>query len=141
MRTARNHVLEVLAEHSVDDIAEDVQLIVSELVTNAMRAAQRFAVNRGVGWAWYERPVALRVIYRPAWVHLIVVDPDPVVPDPAPADLLEENGRGLSIVDSVAALHWWMPGDHGKACHVVVTREQTPLKPEEADMLRRRVIL
>ncbi|GLY86010.1 ATP-binding protein [Actinoallomurus iriomotensis] len=141
VRLARDHVLEVLAENDVEGIAEDIRLIVSELVTNAMRAAQRYASAGGTAWASYERPVSLRVICRPLWVHLIVTDPDPVTPASAPADLLDESGRGLSIVDSIAALQWWVKGDHGKACHVVVTHEQVTLKPEEAEMLRERVIL
>lgn len=141
VRTARNHVLEALAQHAVEDVNEDVRLIVSELVTNAMRAAHRYAAVRGLEWAWYERPVSLRVICRPFWVHLIVTDPDPVVPAPVMADLMDVSGRGLSIVDSVAALQWWVPGDHGKACHVVVTRDQVTLKPDEAEMLMKRVIL
>lgn len=141
VRSARDHVLEVLAENGIKGVADNVRLIVSELVTNAMRAAQRYASARGTAWASYERPVSLRVICRPLWVHLIVTDPDPVTPAPVPADLLDESGRGLSIVDSVATLQWWVTGDHGKACHVVVTREQVTLKPEEAEMLRERVIL
>jgi anti-sigma regulatory factor (Ser/Thr protein kinase) len=141
VRQARDHVLEVLAEHGVDGIAEDVRLIVSELVTNAMRAAQRYAAARNTAWAPYDRPVSLRVICRPSWVHLIVIDPDPAVPESVQADLLDESGRGLSIVDSYAALRWWVKGDHGKACHIVVTRDRRTLNSDEAEMLVRRVIL
>jgi anti-sigma regulatory factor (Ser/Thr protein kinase) len=141
VRVARDYAAVTLSRKDVEDIADDVRLVVSEIVTNAMRAAQRYARVRGAEWAAYERPVSVRVICRPHWAHIIVTDPDPAKPEPEPADCLADSGRGLSIVESVAALMWFVTGDHGKACHVVVTRSGVELTPDEAEMLTKRVIL
>jgi hypothetical protein len=81
-------------------------------------------------WA---RPVSLRVICRQRWAHLMV-DPDPAVPAPKPAGLLDERGRGLGIVEALAALHWFSAGDHGKTAHAVVTRPNVLLSADEVDL-------
>lgn len=141
VRVARDYALVTLARRGIADVADDVRLVVSEIVTNAMRAAQRYARVRGAEWAAYERPVSVRVVCRPRWVHVIVTDPDPAKPEPEPADLLAAGGRGLSIVESVAALMWFVTGDRGKACHAVVTRSGLELTAEESEMLAKRMIL
>lgn len=143
VREARRYAAEVLAQAGIGDqgLVEDVRLVVSELVTNAMRAAERLAVTRGASWASYERPVALRVECRPRWVHLFVVDPDPQMTKPTTRDVLDEGGRGITIVESVGALHWYVPGTYGKTVHAVVTRSGAKLTDREIDQLRQRMIL
>lgn len=123
-------------------LVEDVRLVTSELVTNAMRATEKYADVRGRPWEPYEKPVAIRVECRPGWVHLLVTDPDPRMPEPEPRDFLDEfGGRGLTITESVGALMWIMPGRYGKTVHVVITRTGVELTPDEQDKLRRRVIV
>ena len=146
VRAARDHACLVLTEEGIadEDLAEDVRLIVSEVVTNAMRAAERYARERGYRWAWYERPVALRVVCRRKWVHILVIDPDPTEPDPPPDlhELLDElGGRGLGIVDHAAALRWFRPNDYGKTAHIVVARTGVMLTPTDVDMLKQRAVL
>jgi anti-sigma regulatory factor (Ser/Thr protein kinase) len=146
VRAARDHARLVLAEEGIADegLAEEVRLIVSEVVTNAMRAAERYARERGYRWPWYERPVALRVVCRRRWVHILVIDPDPTEPDLPPElhELLDEvGGRGLGIVDHVAALRWFRPNDYGQTAHIVVARPGVTLTPTDVDMLKRRAIL
>jgi anti-sigma regulatory factor (Ser/Thr protein kinase) len=146
VHAARDHACLVMAEEGIVDkgLADDVRLTVSEVVTNAIRAAERYARERDHRWAWYERPVALRVVCRPRWVHILVIDPDPTEPGPPPdlCELFDElGGRGLGIVDQVAALRWFRPNDYGKTAHVVVTHPGMTLAPTDVDMLKRRVIL
>jgi hypothetical protein len=138
---ARKHAVAALAEHHILDVADAVEVVVSELVTNGLQCAQAYASARGEEWTEHERPVSLRVICRQRWAHILVVDPDPSVPEPKPAGLLDERGRGLGIVEALAALHWFSVGDHGKTAHAVVTRPNVLLSADEVDMLRRRVIL
>jgi anti-sigma regulatory factor (Ser/Thr protein kinase) len=141
---AREHALAVVAGAGIQDdgVIEDVRLVVSEVVTNAMRAAERYAASRGRPWAPYETPVSLRVECRPGWIHLLVTDPDPAMPHPAPRDLMDETGgRGLTIVDAVGDLSWVSRGSYGKTFHVVIARFGTRITPDEAERLRTRVIL
>jgi hypothetical protein len=109
-----------------------------------MHVMAEYARERGYRWPWYERPVALRVVCRRKWVHILVIDPDPTEPDPPPdlRELLDEvGGRGLGIVDHVAALRWSRLDDYGKTAHIVVARTGVTLTTTDVDMLKRRAIL
>lgn len=143
VREARRYAAAVLSRADIGEerLVGDVRLVVSELVTNAMRAAERFARARGIPWAPYERPVALRVECRPAWVHLFVIDPDPQMAEPKARDVLDEGGRGIAIVEAVGALHWHVSGTYGKTVHAVVPRSAAKLTDREVDQLLRRAIL
>lgn len=141
---ARDYAVASMAEIGVQEptLVGDVRLLVSEAITNAMRAAERFAGERGRPWQPYEYPVGLRVVCRPMWVHLLVIDPDPQVPEPEPRDLLdEEGGRGFTIIEQFAALSWFTPGTYGKTFHVVATRPTVTLTPDEVRQLKQRVIM
>jgi anti-sigma regulatory factor (Ser/Thr protein kinase) len=141
VRDAREYALAVVAGAGIQDdgLIEDVRLVVSEVVTNAMRAAERYAASRGRAWAPYEAPVSLRIECRPSWIHLLVTDPDPEMPDPEPRDLLDETGgRGLTIVDAVCDLWWVRPGSYGKTFHVVIARPGARITPDEAERLKTR---
>ncbi len=134
VREARDHAMAAMTQAGVreEGLLGDVRLLVSEAVTNAVRAAERHAVARGRPWASYELPVALRVDCRPRWVHLLVIDPDPQVPNPAPRDLLDETGgRGMAIIEEFAALWWFRPGTYGKTLHAVAVRPGEVLTSEE----------
>lgn len=143
VRVARDHAATVMAEADVRDQEHlyDVRLTVSEIVTNAMRAAAEYATTRNRPWAKYERPVALRVVPRPAWTHLFVIDPDPQAPDPAHRDFLDEfGGRGLTIVGATGI--WWVTaGTYGKTFHAVVPRPGIGITPEEIEQLKLREIV
>ena len=73
----------------------DVELIVSELVTNAVRHG-----DRGVGASSSGR---LRVWLRPGRLRVEVTSPGWFDHVPPPGSLLAEGGRGLQIVRAVAA--------------------------------------
>jgi anti-sigma regulatory factor (Ser/Thr protein kinase) len=141
---ARDYAVASMAEAGVQEptLVGDVRLLVSEAITNAMRAAERYARERGRPWESYEYPVGLRVVCRPRWVHLLVTDPDPQVPEPEPRDLLdEEGGRGFTIIQQFAALSWFTPGTYGKTFHVVATRTTVTLTPDDVRQLRQRMIM
>lgn len=75
---------------------EDAVLVVSELVTNAVRACPR-----------EELGLLLRVddCTRPTILRIGVWDPDETVPSMPEADLMSEGGRGLFIVASLGTGH------------------------------------
>ena len=149
VRVARQYALATLFGAGVEDSdhADSVELVVSELVTNAITRTLEYAAERGQSFRPDECPVALRVEVRSHWTHLLVTDPDPqtipVDADDAPvapgidafadAEALPENGRGLHITRTIS-LTWTVQGDHGKTVHAVVPRSGVTLtKDEEAE--------
>lgn len=80
------------SEHlKLDGLTDDVALLVSELVTNAVRHA--------------EPPVALEVETTEDQVLVAVCDGSPDAPSPRVADDDAEGGRGMLLVDLLASEH------------------------------------
>ena len=79
---------------------DDVALVVSELVTNA--------VVHGEG------EITLDVLVAPDSVHVEVRDAEPRLPDPVDAPFDAESGRGLQLVSKVATRWGVRPADSGK---------------------------
>ena len=76
-----------------DAIREDVLLLVSELVTNAVRHA-------GAG---PDRPLHLQLLRGPRWLVVVVRDQGPGFTwHPAPPAGNESGGWGLFLVDQIA---------------------------------------
>jgi anti-sigma regulatory factor (Ser/Thr protein kinase) len=145
---ARKYALRVLNRTGVTDDSHNstVELLISELSTNAIRAAQRFGRLCEPG----TEPVEDSVLCRPWWTHIIVSDPDPAIPEPIEAvpdyevldlDSIEESGRGLGIVAALGAFRWWerLPG--GKEAHVVVALPGYTLRPAECLLLKKGITL
>ncbi|MEU1696581.1 ATP-binding protein [Streptomyces hirsutus] len=82
-----------LAVWGLDDLADDGALIVSELVSNAVRHARRGSIRLTV-----DRPGAARVCIG-------VVDFSKVPPVPKEPDDEDDGGRGLVLVNELA-VHW-----------------------------------
>jgi hypothetical protein len=109
---ARRFARDVVCGHTAHD-AYTVTLLVSELVTNALRRADEVGT-----WAHYERPVKLGVLATDRWVRLSVTDPDPAPIDPAAP---VENGFGLLIVDVSSVRRWPTFEADSKTVHVLIT--------------------
>jgi anti-sigma regulatory factor (Ser/Thr protein kinase) len=91
VRKARQQVRDALATWGIDCV-DDAVLVVSELVTNAVRHAREH--GDGIG---------LLLILRPTHLILAVKDGDlKRVPDIRPADQDAECGRGLALIDALA---------------------------------------
>lgn len=109
----RARTREMLWEWKLDFLADDAELIVSELASNSVRAT---SAARG------QRPspaghVAVRLLADPSRLLILVWDlsPCPPVLPAGTADDEEESGRGLLLVGALAACwHWYNPsGPHG----------------------------
>ncbi|HEU5159285.1 MAG TPA: ATP-binding protein [Streptosporangiaceae bacterium] len=95
VRAARDFIRSLLADHSC---ADDILLVVSELVSNATRHS-RSGLPGGL--------VVIEVRRWRRWLAVAVIDqggPSEPVMRP-PADPLSEGGRGLPTVDACA--RWW----------------------------------
>ncbi len=101
--TARASARAQLSAWGRPDLAGDVEAVVSELVTNAVRASE------SAGF-----PVGLRLILTTRSVFIEVLDYAPGVPSPREADAGAESGRGLHLVAALAADWGWMPASGGK---------------------------
>ena len=91
---ARLHARNVLYECGVRSIADTVELIVSELVTNAVLAS-----------SGYQTAPYVRLRLRIGTDHVLVQvwDASPQLPRQQPRDLEAESGRGLEIVAALSA--------------------------------------
>lgn len=98
--SARSHARAVIVEWGLEDISEDVELIVSELVTNAIEASLRAA--SASQWPGAEAaPVRLWVASDLDAVLLQVWDNSPEVPVRRKPRRNDERGRGLMLVRQI----------------------------------------
>ncbi|MCX4572116.1 serine/threonine-protein phosphatase [Streptomyces sp. NBC_01571] len=97
---ARSHIAEKLDAWGLTDAAPTTELIVSELVTNAIRHAQP--------------PIQLRLIHHAGSLVCEVADGSSTSPHLRRARTFDENGRGLFIVAQLAERWGTRHSPHGK---------------------------
>jgi hypothetical protein len=116
-RTARHFVRELLTCWGLEALADDAELIVDELVVNAVLHASRTSSYRPGASA----VLRLCMLRRVGEVMLAVVDPDNGAPVPRNPDWTGESGRGLQIVGALSHVWGWSPiAGHGKAVWAVL---------------------
>lgn len=104
---ARLHAHNTATAWGRTDVRDDVELVVSEMVTNAVQAT---------GPA---ETIGLHIIRRgeDGSIIVAVTDGSSVAPRTMPADrgdLLSEHGRGMGIIDALSADHGHAPTPSGK---------------------------
>lgn len=100
---ARLHAKHVLWEWGLEEFSDSVELVVSELVTNAVAASAGLTESRYRGrWRPGVPPVRLWVCSDKARVLVQVWDGDDRMPEAQGVDLLAESGRGLLLVESLS---------------------------------------
>jgi len=114
---ARLHARLVLAEWGLTGLSEQAELVVSELMTNAV------AASRSLDWV---TPVRLWMLSDRAQVMIAVWDAKPHLPAQVDADDLAESGRGLRLVDAITAQRdaYATPQVGGKVVRAVMDAEQ-----------------
>ncbi len=115
---ARLHARLVLAEWRLSGLSEQVELVVSELVTNAV------AASRSLEWVF---PVRLWLLSDRTRVLIAVWDAHPRLPVRVEANELAESGRGLQLVDTITT-HWdayATPQAGGKIVRAICAMEQS----------------
>jgi anti-sigma regulatory factor (Ser/Thr protein kinase) len=102
---ARLHVVHVLCEWGLRDLASDAEMIVSELVTNAVEASTLLS----------ERPpVSLRLLLTGKSLVIEVWDHSPLDLEPREADADDECGRGLTVVAALSDRWGWERTGHDR---------------------------
>lgn len=107
VKTARDVTRTTLRRWGLAEIGDDAALVVSELVTNAVRYAG--CSQRRFG----EHPIMLMLLRLSPHVLLAVSDPSDELPKPKTPDYISENGRGLHIVQTYSECWGWDALDEG----------------------------
>ena len=126
-RTARQFVRELLTCWDLGYLSDDAELIIAELVVNAVRHGLRTAPQAVAAGAPGAPGVAgasalrLCLLRRVGEVMLAVTDPSNEAPTPRAPGWTGESGRGLQIVGALSYIWGWSPMEgRGKAVWAVL---------------------
>jgi hypothetical protein len=110
VRAARDFTVGTLQRWGVAERREDVAVVVSELLTNALLHARPAAGRARTGW-----PIRLGLLLPARGVMCAVADPSRVAPVPQRPEHLGETGRGLHVIAALSD-RWGctIPTDMGK---------------------------
>ncbi len=97
---AREVVTWQLREWHIDSLAEDAAVVITELISNAVRHAQT--------------ELELKMVHLPQGVRLEVRDGSQAPPIRRPAGHADEGGRGLHLVDALSTRYGVDAEDGGK---------------------------
>ncbi|GAA4554989.1 ATP-binding protein [Planotetraspora kaengkrachanensis] len=97
---ARDFTATTLDQWGFPCLIDDAQLVVSELVTNALRHA-RADISAGP-------PIQLRLVNHRFHVGCAVRDSSERIPAPATGGDLSETGRGLHLVEALTTTWGWI---------------------------------
>ena len=112
VRRARFYVRTELNHHDLDGYTEDVEVVTSELVSNAVTHTDAPAFG-----------LELLLLSDGSGVVVVVTDPSPLPPIMSGLTPAAEHGRGLRVVDALSS-HWgWASQGSGKVVFAIVARE------------------
>jgi hypothetical protein len=120
-------------EWGLGSIAETVELVVSELATNAVKVSAGIG-SSAPGDAYYgmaPRCIALFLACDRRRVLVQIWDGDPGPPQPADVDENAESGRGLLLVEALSAdWGWYWPeaGEQGKWVWATIAERDAVLR-------------
>jgi anti-sigma regulatory factor (Ser/Thr protein kinase) len=116
IKAARDFTTGTLLDWGLPGLIQDATLVVSELVTNALRHGAR----DGHGSTEPDRP-ELILWARDGCLVCVVIDASASPPVRVPAGVAREDGRGLQVVQALASRWGWsMLGVHRKAVWAVL---------------------
>jgi anti-sigma regulatory factor (Ser/Thr protein kinase) len=110
---ARLHARQLLGEWGLSDLSDDVELLVSELVTNATQASRLI-----------EKTIAVRMwlLADEAQVLILVWDASTHTPVRASVGEDDESGRGLLLVEAISDSWGYFPHETGGKVVWALTR-------------------
>ncbi len=105
------------------DRCEDIVIVVSEMLTNALRHGRPRRADTGRGGARRRAPIRLGLYNPGPWVLCAVADPSRAVPVPRSHSSLDETGRGLQIVSALSdGWGYTTPDETGKVVWAMFAR-------------------
>ncbi|GII67200.1 ATP-binding protein [Sphaerisporangium krabiense] len=107
VKTARDVTRTTLGRWGLAPLCDDAVLVVSELVTNAVRYG--ICGPRRLD----AQPITLILLRLSPHVLLAVSDPSDEIPTPKEPDFISEHGRGLHIVETYSTRWGWDALDEG----------------------------
>jgi anti-sigma regulatory factor (Ser/Thr protein kinase) len=117
VRAARDFAVATVQRWGAGECADDVAIVVSELVTNALRHALPEPAATGP-----PGQVRLGLLEYGPWLLCAVADPSQATPVPRPSGSLAETGRGLQMICALSDLWGYTePGDAGKIVWAMFT--------------------
>jgi anti-sigma regulatory factor (Ser/Thr protein kinase) len=108
VKTGRDFTRATLREWGMAALTDLAELVVSELVTNALRHGIPSARKLGA-----EQVVRLRLLAQAPFVMCMVTDPERAIPVLREADTAAESGRGLTVVEACCVRWGWHLLDEG----------------------------
>jgi len=110
VKASRNFTRATLRRWGMAEVSDAAELVVSELVTNALRHGLLSARRMPE-----EHPIRLRLLRQTPYLMCLVTDPGSDVPVRRDSDECAESGRGLQVVESCSLQWGWQPlDDDGK---------------------------
>ncbi len=118
VRAARAFTVATLHRWGAAERCEDIAIVVSEMLTNALRHALP-----GPGDTRPRRPIRLGLLQPGPWVLCAVADPGKAVPVPQTPSPFAETGRGLHIIRALSDdWGYTTPDEAGKVVWAAFTR-------------------
>jgi hypothetical protein len=134
--TARSLTRTTLHGWGLEELSDDAMVVVSELVTNALRyGVPPAGAHHPLPPATAEQPFLLSLVHYGGAVLCAVFDPGAEVPVLREPDFFQESGRGLRVLQSLSeSWGWTTPDRHGKAVWALLqsAKAKEPARGEES---------
>jgi anti-sigma regulatory factor (Ser/Thr protein kinase) len=102
VRAARSHAAQTVSDWGLQTLSDDVVLVVSELVTNAVRATSGLPASQHNGRSTSGLPpIQLRLYSDRQQLVIEVWDDNDRPPVRKSPDLEDDSGRGLELIDAI----------------------------------------
>jgi anti-sigma regulatory factor (Ser/Thr protein kinase) len=120
-RRARAFTRQTLGSWGLAELSDDAEVIVSELLANAVRHA---AADQGDEASPASSQLGLWLLRHPQGLMCAVIDPSDRLPEIKQPGCVSEGGRGLHVIHSLSD-HWgWTPlSERGKAVWAILFRD------------------
>jgi hypothetical protein len=135
VRAGREFCIAALRRWGATQRCEDITIVVSELLTNALRHAVPGLSRNRPNW-----PIRLGLLCSEPCVLCAVADPSSSIPVPKKPGHLAESGRGLHVVSSLSdkwgCTTYTTPSDAGKVVWAIFVTLPAPREPRDAPAAR-----
>jgi hypothetical protein len=126
VRTARDFTIVTLQRWGIAERSQDIAIVVSELLTNALRhAVPGSGDSRPSRLTRPIRPIRLGLLQPGSCVLCAVADPSRAAPVPQTRGSFAETGRGLQIIRALSDQWGFAPSDPGKVVWAMFGRGLT----------------